>query len=125
MMQMMNYTKKIASCSEGEIETCYQLLCQGFLGISWDDFIRDFQEKDAVILLRKDHNDGEIVGFSTLVVLTLILPGEEIKGVFSGDTFVLPEYRSSTGLGMGLGQYFVEAYEQFPRQKVYYILMSK
>ena len=125
MTQIINQTKKIASCSEGEIETCYQLLCRGFLDINRDDFIRDFQEKDAVILLRKDRSEGEIVGFSTLMVLTLTLLGEEIKGVFSGDTFVLPEYRGSTGLGVGLGQYFVETYEQFPRHKVYYILMSK
>lgn len=125
MTQIINQTKKVVFCSGSEIEACYQLLCRGFLGISWDGFIRDFQEKEAVILLRRDHSEGEIVGFSTLMVLTLTLPNETIKGVFSGDTFVLPEYRSSIGLGVGLGQYFVETYEQFPKQKVYYILMSK
>jgi hypothetical protein len=107
------------------METFYHLLCQGFLGICWDDFVRDFQEKDAVIILCKDHSEGEIVGFSTLMVLTLTLPTEEIKGIFSGDTVVLPEYRSSTGLGVGLCQYFVDTYEQFPQHKVYYILISK
>lgn len=125
MTQIMSQTKKVALCSECEKETCYHLLCQGFLGICWGDFIRDFQEKESVILLRKDHNVGEIVGFSTLTMLNLTLPMEEVKGIFSGDTMVLPEYRSSTGLGVELGRYFMDSYEQFPHHKVYYILMSK
>src|SRR5258707_10290956 len=100
MTHIVSQTKKVAACSEHEKETFYQLLCQGFLGISWHDFWRDFQEKDAVMILRKEHSEGEIVGWSTLMVLTLSLPTTEVKGVFSGDTIVLPEYRSSIGLGL-------------------------
>ena len=125
MTRIVSQTKKVAACSEQEKETFYQLLCQGFLGVSWHDFMRDFQEKDAVMILRKEHCEGEIVGWSTLMVLPLALPGEEVKGIFSGDTVVLPEHRSSTGLGVELGRYFMHAYEQFPQHTVYYILISK
>ena len=125
MTHIVSQTKKIAACSDQEKETFYRLLCQGFLGVSWHDFMRDFQEKDAVMILRKEQSEGEIVGWSTLMVLTLSLPGEEVKGVFSGDTIVLPEYRSSTGFGVELSHYFLQAYEQFPRHLVYYILISK
>lgn len=125
MAQIVSQTRKAALCTEYEKKTFYHLLSQGFLGICWDDFLRDFQETDAVMILRKEHSEGEIVGFSTLMVLTLALPTEEIKAVFSGDTIVLPEYRGSMGLGFELGRCFVETYERFPRQKVYYILMSK
>ena len=34
-----------------EKEVFYQLLCQCFLGVTWHDFMRDFQEKDAVMIL--------------------------------------------------------------------------
>ncbi|HEY1351773.1 MAG TPA: hypothetical protein VGF67_19300 [Ktedonobacteraceae bacterium] len=125
MPHIFSQTRNISACSHQETKTFYHLLCQSFLGVSWHDFIRDFQEKDAVMILRKEHGQGEIVGWSTLMVLTLALPGEEVKGVFSGDTVVLPEYRSSTGLGVELVQYFFQTYEQFPRHKVYYILISK
>ncbi len=125
MTHVVSQTKKVAACSEREKETFYQLLCQGFIGVSWDDFMRDFREKDAVMILRKEHSEGEIVGWSTLMVLTLSLPGKEVKGVFSGDTAVLPEYRNSTGLGVELSRYFMQAYRQFPLHHVYYILISK
>jgi hypothetical protein len=125
MPHIFSQTKNISLCSNDEKETFYQLLCQGFLGVSRQDFLRDFEEKEAVMILRKEHSDGEIVGWSTLMVLTLALPDEEVKGVFSGDTVVLPEYRSSTGLGVELLRYFLRAYDQFPTQKVYYILTSK
>src|SRR5258708_6994538 len=125
MTHIVSTTKKVAACSEYEKETFYQLLCQGFLGVSWNDFMRDLQEKDAVMILRKEQQKGEIVGWSSLMVLTLSLPGSEVKGIFSGDTVVLPEYRSSTGLGVELSRYFMNIQEQFPQNKVYYILISK
>ncbi len=125
MSHIFSQTKNISACSEEEKETFYGLLCQGFLGVSQQDFIRDFEEKEAVMILRKEHADGEIVGWSTLMVLTLALPDEEVKVVFSGDTVVLPEYRSGTGLGVELLRYFLHATAQFPRHKVYYILTSK
>src|SRR5260370_39505713 len=123
MTLIVSQTKKVAACSEYEKETFYQLLCQGFIGVSWDDFMRDFQEKDAVMILRKEHSEGEIVGWSTLMVLTLSLPDEEVKVIFSGDTVVLPEYRSSTAMGVGLARYFMHVYEQFSQHAVYYILI--
>src|SRR5882672_2242177 len=125
MNHIVSEIKPIEACSAYEVQTCYQLLCQGFLGVNWQEFMRDFQEKEAVILLHRDHCDGEIIGFSTLMVLTLVFADEEVKSVFSGDTYVLPEYRSSTSLGVQLGTYFLRACERFPQQAVYYILMSK
>src|SRR5258708_2948385 len=124
MTSIVSQTKKVAACSEQEKQTFYHLLCQGFLGVRWDDFIRDFQEKDAIMLLRKEHSGGEIVGWSTLMTLTLALPGQEVKAVFSGDTTVLPEYRSSTVFGVELVRYFIQVREQFPQHTVYYILIS-
>src|SRR5437016_11410801 len=125
MTRIVSQTKKVPACSEHEREAFYQLLCQGFLGVSWNDFMRDFQEKDAVMILRKEHSEGEIVGWSTLMLLTLTLPGKEVKGIFSGDTVVLPEYRSSTGLGGELGQYVMYVQRQFPQHTGCYILITK
>jgi hypothetical protein len=125
MTHIVSQTKKVAACSEWDKETFYQLLCHEFIGVSWDDFMRDFREKDAVMILRKEHSEGEIVGWSTLMVLTLAVPGRKVRCIFSGDTAVLPEYRNSTGLGVELSRYFMQVYELFPQDNVYYILISK
>ena len=125
MTHIVSQTKKVAACSEYEKKAFYQLLCHEFMGVSWADFTRDLREKDAVMILRKEHSEGEIVGWSTLMALTLAVPGREVCGVFSGDTAVLPEYRNSTGLGVELSRYFMQVYRQFPRHDVYYILISK
>jgi hypothetical protein len=125
MPHIFSETKKVAACSDDEKEIFYRLLCRGFLGVSRQDFIRDFEEKDAVMILRKEDRTGEVVGWSTLMVLDLALPTEEVKAVFSGDTVVLPEYRNGIGLGVELVRYFLQTYECFPRHKVYYTLISK
>lgn len=125
MTHIVSQTKKVAACSEQEKKTFYELLCQEFLGVTWDDFMRDFQEKDDVMILRKEDSEGEIVGWSTLMILSLALPDQEVKGIFSGDTAVLPVYRSGTGLGIELSRYFMHVRQQFPRHQVYYILISK
>src|ERR1700730_331019 len=111
MTHIVSQTKKVATCSDYDKETFYQLLCHEFIGVSWDDFMRDFREKDEVMILRKEHSEGEIVGWSTLMVLTLAVPGREVRCIFSGDTAVLPEYRNSTGLGVELSRYFMQVYE--------------
>lgn len=125
MTHIVSQTRKVAACSEQDKKMFYRLLCHEFIGVSWDDFTRDFREKDAVMILRKEHSEGEIVGWSTLMTLTLVVSGREVRGIFSGDTAVLPEYRNSTGLGVELSRYFMQVYEQFPRHNVYYILISK
>ena len=90
----------------------------------WDEFVRDFDEKDAVILLR-DAETGTIGGFSTVTELELLVAGELVPVVFSGDTAVLPEYRTSLRLGQELVRYLHAAFERHPDRPVSYVLISK
>jgi hypothetical protein len=39
MPHIVCQTKKVSMCSEHEKEIFYRLLCQGFLGVSWNDFM--------------------------------------------------------------------------------------
>ncbi len=125
MARIVSQTKTISACSEQEKDDFYRLLSQDFLGVTREDFERDFGEKEAVMILRKEDEAGEIVGWSTLKMLALALPDEEVMGVFSGDTVVLPQYRTSFGMGKELVRYFLHACERFPHHKVYYLLTSK
>jgi hypothetical protein len=125
MTQIYSETRPIAACTQQEIATFYQLLQEHFLGVTWEDFMHDFAEKEAVMILHKDDPAGDIVGWSTLMILRLSVQNETVMGVFSGDTVVLPQYRNSTGMGVELVRYWLRAYEQFPGNAVYYILISK
>ena len=125
MAKIFSHTKRIADLTHSERATMLGLLSIEFLGVHREDFIRDLEEKDVVMLLRKESHDGEIVGFSTLMTIDLPVDGRKVKAVFSGDTTVLAVYRSSTGFGVEIGRYFMNALEAFPEHEIYYILISK
>ena len=123
-MRIKSEIRRIVDCAEEEREGCCQVLQQLFLGVQRQDFEADFREKEAVILLRNAEN-SDIIGFSTLMLLHLPLPEGDIVAVFSGDTAVLPHYRSSFGLGVEIGRYFLDVHQRYPDQPAYYILISK
>lgn len=125
MLKIFSETKKVVDLTPSERAAMLGLLSIEFLGVRREDFTRDLMEKDVVMLLRKNNCDGEIVGFSTLMVLDLPVDGRKVKGVFSGDTTVLDEYRSSTGLGVQIGRYFLNTLESYPEHEIFYILISK
>jgi hypothetical protein len=87
-------------------------------------FERDLQEKEAAFLL-VDAAEGRVVGFSTVAVLDLEVPGSAVKAVFSGDTIVEDRYRSSSGLGLQLGRFFRSCMARYPSTPIVWILTSK
>jgi hypothetical protein len=125
MPTIFSETKKATSLTPSEKATMLGLLSLEFLGTNPNEFVRDLSEKDAVALLRRDSPKGEIVGFSTLMILDLPIAGRSVKAVFSGDTTVLPEWRASSGMGIEVGRYFLKALEAFPGHEIYYVLISK
>ncbi|MBI2474709.1 MAG: hypothetical protein HYV68_03330 [Candidatus Taylorbacteria bacterium] len=125
MAKIFSQTKKIPDLTPSERATMFGLLSLEFLGTRREDFIHDLEEKDAVALLRKECCDGEIVGFSTFMLLDLPIKDRKVKAVFSGDTTVLPDFRTSGGIGVELGRYFMEAVQIFPSHEIYYVLISK
>src|SRR3989344_3688272 len=125
MSLVVGHTKRIVDLSSSERATMFGLLSLKFFGVKREDFIRDLEEKDVVMLLRKESLTGEIVGFSTLMILELSITGRRVKAIFSGDTTVLEQYRTSSGLGIELCRYFMNALKAFPDFEMYYILISK
>lgn len=124
MATIKSETKRVVDLTPSEKATMLGLLALEFLGTRREDFVRDLNEKEAVALLRSG-SSGEIVGFSTFMLLDLAVGGRKVKAVFSGDTTVLPEFRSSGSIGIELGRYFLKALETFPEYEIYYVLISK
>jgi hypothetical protein len=124
MREIVGETRRTADCGSADRRACFDLLGRLFLGVRWDEFVRDFDEKDAVMLLR-DAETGAIGGFSTVTELELAVAGAPVPVVFSGDTAVLAEYRKSLALGQELARHFWEARERHPGRPVSYVLISK
>jgi len=59
-------------------------------------FERDLAEKPWTILLRD--TAGDIMGFSTLDIMTAHVAGREVKAVYSGDTIIDLRHRATTAL---------------------------
>lgn len=124
-MSIYSETKLVGTLSDTEKATMFGLLGMEFLGVNRADFLRDLGEKEAAMLLRQDGPHGEIVGFSTLMTLDLLVGEQRIRAIFSGDTTVLPQYRRSTGIGVEMVGYFLSTMRRFPDDDIYWVLISK
>jgi len=72
--------------SDSQCDAMYEILARHFTGIERAQFLKDLDEKNRVILV--EHNDGQLVGFSTLLVYETEHEGERLSIVYSGDTIV-------------------------------------
>jgi hypothetical protein len=64
----------------------YEILVRHFTGIERAQFLKDLDEKNRVILVERE--DGQLVGFSTLLLYETEQVGEKLSIVYSGDTIV-------------------------------------
>ena len=64
----------------------YQLFLRQFEEISLADFICDLKEKNWLLLLR--HEDGSLIGFSSMHFYQTFIEGQHLAVVYSGDTVV-------------------------------------
>jgi hypothetical protein len=122
--RVVSQTAPAASICPWERARMYRLMEVNYLGMDRSAFEKDLAEKDDVMLLR-DSPSGEIVGFSTLMVLTLTAQDMPVRAVFSGDTIVESEFRHTLGLGVELGRYLRNVANRHPSDAVAWILTSK
>ena len=61
-----------------------------YLATSFAQFQTDLDAKDSVFLLHDDN--GDVCGFSTIVVWDAVACGERVRVVFSGDTIIDPAF---------------------------------
>lgn len=71
------------------------LLERHFEGVSAEVFAADLDEKNWALLFE---DEGELVGFSTLLLYPFVHAGETLTVVYSGDTIVDPAAWGSTAL---------------------------
>ena len=119
---MNNYNKKVTNITLDEKQQMYAILSKYFLGTSYDEFSSDLSKKEIAIFIEEE---GQILGFSTLVCSEVEVEGKAVPVIFSGDTIVEREHRNSSGLGIEVANYFDRVRERFKDRTVYYLLTTK
>lgn len=76
-----------------EIEEMYRLFISHFERVSESRFRADLAAKDWVIRIR---DDSQLLGFTSVRLLHLSANGRPLDLIYSGDTIVKPEARSTT-----------------------------
>lgn len=118
-------TAPVADLSIRDRGEMLSLMGKYYLGVTRDKFENDLDQKQHVILLRQGSNGRKISGFSTLMRLDLMVEGEPVKAVFSGDTIVDRGSRGTLGLGLEITRYFAETTMENPGFELFYILIAK
>jgi hypothetical protein len=102
----------------------FHLMASHFDNVTPDTFERDLDEKRWVVILR-DHQSGEVQGFSTMKLMEAIVDGQPIKAVFSGDTIVGRDYWGETELATVWGAFVLSLVEAHRDVRFYWFLISK
>jgi hypothetical protein len=105
------------------VDRLYALQDLCYDGVDPARFRADLAEKQWVILLR-DGEGGEVVGFSTQRTLEAVVQGRSVQVLFSGDTVIDPAYWGEQALVRAFCVLIGRLQAQDPRP-LYWFLISK
>jgi len=98
------------------------LMADYFENVSDEHFRTDLDEKEQVILLRDDRN--RIRGFSTMMRFTVSVDGQEVVGIFSGDTIIDRACWGTSLLPRLWARLAFRWSDAVPHDRVYWLLLS-
>jgi hypothetical protein len=116
-------TVAVSALDEQTIHSLYGLLNRYYADINQEQFCADLANKDHIILLQNDA--AEILGFSTLQVMSLDVDGHLVRGVFSGDTVIDASCWGQGVLGVAFLKYLFWQRVKSPLTPLYWCLVSK
>ena len=124
MKKLSAFGYAIADLSSDDRTAMFTLFADYYSNVNAEQFQKDLESKDHVFVL-KDSKSHEIKGFSTIVSLTTHVNGQEIRGLFSGDTVVHHDYWGQGTLGVAFLKYLFVQKLKKPTQPLYWFLISK
>ena len=121
----MRLTSRIlspAALTPAERRRMYALMRRHYAGVSRAGFERDLAEKDWVLLL--SDVQGEVQGFTTLMLLEAEVEGRTVHALFSGDTIVDKAYWGEPTLARAWAAFALSLADEVPGP-LYWFLISK
>lgn len=113
-----------ADLSARQRETMLGLMERHYAGVERNLFERDLAEKPWVILI-SDPASGELVGFSTQMLLDVDAAGRPIKALFSGDTIIDRQHWGDQALAHVWGRLALSLIDSHPDAEFYWFLISQ
>ena len=110
----------ISEFTDKDISVMFGIMQMYYDNVEEEVFRRDFSDKDYCLVLR---DNDEIVGFTTQKLLTVMVDGKPVHGVFSGDTIIKKDYWGQTGLYQVFAKFwfgYAKRYDEF-----YWFLICK
>jgi len=104
-----------------QVNEMFLLLTAHFDGVTRAQFERDLSEKSHAILITRD---GQLAGFSTLLVYETSFEQAPASVVYSGDTIVAPEAWGTTALPRAWIAAVNQLRATVPRGRYYWLLLT-
>jgi hypothetical protein len=123
MKRLGGACQAVSDVTSVELDTMFELFQRYYRNAGYDQFYRDFREKDDVIIL-KDEETGRMRGFSTLATYTMNTERGEIDILFSGDTIIDRAYWGQQELVKSWCSYVGQRFGGTERP-AYWFLISK
>ncbi|MBQ8927964.1 MAG: hypothetical protein IJ055_06795 [Oscillospiraceae bacterium] len=111
----------VHSCTDAQTGEMYALMAQHYDNTDEAVFRSDLMDKDYVLLLEDDA--GAVVGFTTQKLLSVPVDGQEVRGVFSGDTIIRQDLWGEPELFRVWAQFWFPYARQF--EEFYWFLICK
>jgi hypothetical protein len=102
----------------------HELFSQYYHNAPFDVFLSDLRKKDGVILLREQQGKN-IVGFSTMQIMELEVGGRKVRGLFSGDTVSERRYWGNRAMLSCFARQLLRFRLQDLTKPLYWLLISK
>ncbi len=107
-----------------DLEEMHSVFKKYYKNTDLKTFKNDLDKKNGAFILRKK-STGEIVGFSTVLEMKMIINGKKVHGIFSGDTIVEEEFWGDNPLNSSFVKFFIKKMLSNPFRPVYWFLISK
>ena len=123
-MNVVTDIRDAADVPPSRRDAMYALMRLCYHGVRRQAFDADLAEKHWVIELA-DSATGELLGFSTQMLLPLHVEGQNVLTLFSGDTVVAPAARNSPALALAWGRLAFRLLSLYPHECLYWFLITK
>ncbi len=116
-------TLRVSRLPPGTRDAMWSVFRKYYDGISREQFDRDLDGKQFVIVLRD--GDGTVQGFSTIAEYDISLGRRSYRVVYSGDTILERRFWGYGGLQVAFAKHMLRAKLRRPWRPVYWFLISK
>jgi hypothetical protein len=122
-MKLTGEVVEVADLSADDRGEMLDLMNRHYHNVCPRAFAVDLAEKQWVIVVRDDR--GRMQGFSTQMVLDVVVEGRPIKALFSGDTIVDRQHWGDRALPQAGGRLALSLADEWPETELYWFLISQ